>query len=193
MLDRENQYKNHLAYIIGVAIGDGNLSNPNGRATRLRITCDNKYPYIIKKIQLSIKTILPKNKVSIIRRKKTYCDISCYSNKWENWLGWKSDKGPKYNQNIKIPAWIKESQAYSIQCLQGLLETDGSIYRDRKYKMVNFVTIIKSLADDVVEMINNIGFTAKTYKLKYGLKNKYTIRISKNTDEFLKITKLVKK
>jgi hypothetical protein len=28
------------AYVIGLAIGDGNLSNPSGRAVRLRITCD---------------------------------------------------------------------------------------------------------------------------------------------------------
>ena len=43
--------KNSLAYIIGVALGDGNLSNPNGRAVRLRITCDIKYPKIISEIQ----------------------------------------------------------------------------------------------------------------------------------------------
>lgn len=35
-----------LSYIVGVALGDGNLSNPNGRALRLRITCDEKYPGI---------------------------------------------------------------------------------------------------------------------------------------------------
>jgi len=39
------------AYLIGVALGDGNLSNPNGRAVRLRITCDTKYPALIAKIR----------------------------------------------------------------------------------------------------------------------------------------------
>ena len=37
------------AYVIGLAIGDGGLSNPNGRAVRLRITCDIKYPLLIEK------------------------------------------------------------------------------------------------------------------------------------------------
>jgi tRNA dimethylallyltransferase len=37
-----------LAYVIGLAIGDGGITNPNGRAYRLRITCDKKYPRIIK-------------------------------------------------------------------------------------------------------------------------------------------------
>jgi hypothetical protein len=39
------------AYVLGLAIGDGNLSNPNGRAVRLRITCDTKYPILIKWLQ----------------------------------------------------------------------------------------------------------------------------------------------
>lgn len=38
-----NIINTNTAYIIGVAIGDGNLSNSNGRAVRLRVTCDNKY------------------------------------------------------------------------------------------------------------------------------------------------------
>jgi len=57
----------HLqAYLIGVALGDGNLSNPNGRATRLRITCDKKYPLLLNNIIVSLKKLLPENKVTII-------------------------------------------------------------------------------------------------------------------------------
>jgi hypothetical protein len=37
------------AYVIGLAIGDGNLSNPNGRAIRLRISCDTNYPHLLEK------------------------------------------------------------------------------------------------------------------------------------------------
>jgi hypothetical protein len=45
-----------LAYIIGVALGDGNLSK-NGGTTRLRVTCDNKYPKIITEITKHLKNI----------------------------------------------------------------------------------------------------------------------------------------
>ena len=41
-----NKDKGLQAYVIGLALGDGNLSNPNGKATRLRITCDKKYPFL---------------------------------------------------------------------------------------------------------------------------------------------------
>ncbi|MEK7612137.1 MAG: LAGLIDADG family homing endonuclease [Patescibacteria group bacterium] len=175
-----------LAYIIGIALGDGNLSNPNKRAVRLRVTCDTQYQNIINNICNAIHELLPLNKVSIIHRAKTYIDISCYSNKWEELLGWKASGGSKYVQKVSIPKWIKEDHNYIIPCLKGLIETDGSIYYDRSYKMVNFVTIIPQLAKDVLEMITKLGFQPYLYKkIETTKKSKYTIRISKNVEEFI--------
>jgi hypothetical protein len=183
---------NNLAYIIGVAIGDGNLSNPNGRAVRLRVTCDLKYPKIIERISFAIKKLLPKNKVSIVRRPDSCCDISCYSNKWEDLLGWKAKSGPKYKQNILIPEWIKNNKKYSIFCLRGLFETDGSIYKDRGYKMVNFVTIIPGLVKDASEIIKSLGFAPRVYKINTLPTTRYNLRISKNVEEFIKLLKIKK-
>lgn len=166
-------------------MGDGNLSNPNGRAVRLRVTCDLKYPGILERIQLAIQKLLPKNKVSIVKHKSNCCDISCYSNKWENLLGWKAKGGSKYKQNISIPAWIKKNKKHSIACIRGLFETDGSIYNDRNYKMVNFVTIIPDLATDVIEILEKLKFSPKVYKINSTKIPRYTIRISKNVDLFL--------
>jgi hypothetical protein len=55
------------AYVIGLAIGDGNLSNPNGHAVRLRITCDTKYPELITKIRDALQRLLPNNRVTLVR------------------------------------------------------------------------------------------------------------------------------
>jgi len=183
---------NNLAYIIGVAIGDGNLSNPNGRAVRLRITCDLKYPKIIERICAAVQKLLPNNKVTIVNRPDSCCDISCYSNKWEGYLGWKAKNGPKYKQDLSIPEWIKNNRKYSIYCLKGLIETDGSIYKDRGYKMVNFVTIIPKLAEDASETIKRLGFIARVYKIKTLPTARYNVRISKNVEEFMKLLKLEK-
>ena len=68
------------AYVIGLAIGDGNLTNPNGRAVRLRITCDTKYPALISRISRALTELLPKNKVSIVRGNGNYVNVSVYSN-----------------------------------------------------------------------------------------------------------------
>jgi hypothetical protein len=163
---KEKMDKSNLAYIVGIAIGDGNLSNPNGRATRLRISCDKKYPNLIAKIASVLQKLMPKNKIGIVKRKDNCIDISCYSNQWEDLLGWKAGAGSKETQKITIPVWIKNNKKYSISCLEGLIETDGSIYMDRKYRMVNFVTIIPTLANDVIELILNIGFKPNIQTLK---------------------------
>lgn len=155
--------KKSLSYIIGVALGDGNLSNSNKRAARLRITCDNKYPKIIEEIIKKLKIVLPNNKVSIIKRKNCI-DISCYSNKLEKLLGWKALKGSKEKQKVSVPPWIIKSNFYSKECLRGLFQTDGSIYKDRKYLYINFTSIIPTLIKDTLKMIQNLKFEPKVQK-----------------------------
>ncbi len=185
--------KKTLAYIVGVALGDGGLSNPNGRAVRLRISCDTKYPAIIENITSAIKKLLPTNKISQVKMKARCVDISCYSNKWESLLGWKARGGSKEKQKVKIPDWIKNNKTYSRYCLRGLFETDGSVYTDRGYKMANFVTIIPTLANDVMEIITMLGFKPNIQKIKKeNGKTKHTIRISKNTEKFIKLIEIDK-
>jgi hypothetical protein len=188
-------FNNNLAYVVGVAIGDGNLSNPNGRAVRLRVSCDNKYPKIIERIKKAVQQLLPTNKISIVNhfnRGGTWCDISCYSNKLEDFLGWKAKEGSKYKQRVSVPVWIRTNKKYTISCLRGLFETDGCIYTDRVYKMATFVTIIPGLAYDVVQMIKDIGFQPRKYTIKTKTKTRYNIRISKDVDLFIKTIKLKK-
>ncbi len=193
MLPQEENKKLVTAYIIGVALGDGNLSNPNGRAIRLRVTCDTKYPKIIRKIQTAIHKILPTNKISTIKKQGRCCDISCYSNRWETILGWRAKDGSKYKQGVRVPRWINLNKQYSIACLRGLIETDGSIYYDRGYLMVNFTTIIAPLAKDFTTIVDHLGFTSKIYKIKTKTKDRYNIRISKNVNKFIKLVKIYKK
>jgi intein/homing endonuclease len=184
--------KDNLAYVIGVAIGDGNLSNPNGRAVRLRVSCDLKYKNIIISISRAIQKLLPNNKVSLVNHGKNCIDISCYSNKWEDLLGWKAKSGSKYKQKVSVPGWIKANKEYTNHCLRGLFETDGCVYKDRGYIMANFVTIIPNLANDVIEMIKNLGFAPRIYKITTKPIDRYTIRISKNAELFIKTIELIK-
>jgi DNA-binding transcriptional regulator WhiA len=192
--------KDQLSYIIGIALGDGNLSNPNGRAVRLRIFCDCKYPYLIEKIKKALQDFLPKNKVSTVNRPRHCVDVSSYSNFWNTNLGWSSGQGSKFTQNASIPEWIFEKRKYIISCLRGLIETDGSIYTDRGYQMVMFVSIIPGLAHQVQTMIISFGFSSRLYELK-NQKNSsgnkkptvYHVRVSKNTSKFLQIVKPEKK
>ena len=187
-----SQNKKLKAYVIGVALGDGNLSNSNGRAVRLRVTCDKKYPLLLKHIKQSVQKMTPENKVSVIKRKGCF-DISCYSNYWEEILGWKAKEGSKSKQKVSVPKWIKSNRTYAKECLRGLFQTDGSIYKDRKYLMVNFVTEIPTLAKDTFEMITKIGHKPNIQKLDTKKSQKFTIRISKDAEKFTKDIKLWKK
>ncbi len=182
------KYKNsNTAYVIGVAIGDGNLSNSNGRAVRLRITCDNKYPNIQTRIITSLKILLPNNKTSIYKRERNCTDIYCHSNKLENILGWKALGGSKYKQKVRIPTWIFEKKIWIKNCLRGLIETDGSIYKDRAYTYINFTTIIRVLAEDVQLLISKLGFTSTLQSsMQISGKRKYVIRVCKNSLNFIK-------
>ncbi|MCX6713654.1 MAG: hypothetical protein NTV48_00935 [Candidatus Vogelbacteria bacterium] len=185
--------KEKLAYLIGLALGDGNLSNPNGRAIRLRITCDKKYPELIKRVTKLLQDLFPKNKTSTINRSDSCVDISCYSNKLEELLGWRAKDGSKFKQKVTIPDWVKKNPNYIKPCLKGLIETDGSVYCDRKYLMINFVTVIPTLANDFESLIKKLGFICNTQinKPKIGLP-KYTIRISRRTEEFIKLIRIDK-
>lgn len=186
-----NPDKNLQAYIVGLAIGDGNLSNPNNRATRLRITCDTKYPLLIKTIVRALSLLFPENKVSIQKSKGNYINVSVYSNHLESMLGWKVGHGSKSVQQVSTPKWIKEKDEYKIKYLKGLIETDGSIYMDRGYQMVIFSTIIPQLADDVHDIIISFGFNPHTYRVpqKQGTPFKYQVRLSKDVQKFLDLVK----
>lgn len=188
-----------MAYVIGIALGDGTLSNPNGSAVCLRVTCDTKYPYLIYKIKAAISKALPDNKVSILNRHENYVDIYCYSNKLETLLGWKVGKGSKFIQKARVPNWILQNPKYMIKCLCGLIETDGSIYLDRKYQMVFFTSIISELAQNVYDMISRLGFTPRFYvnypkaNARFKQQVRYNVRLSKNVQEFLDLVKPDKK
>lgn len=192
MLDTKD--RTTTAYVVGVAMGDGNLSNPNGRAVRLRITCDTKYPRLISKIEKNIKKIAPNNKVSRVRREKDNAiDISCYSNEWSKVLGWTADGGSKMKQKISTPTWILKNKRYARAYLCGLFETDGSIYKDRKYLTVNFVTQIPTIALAVDKIIKSLGYTHSVQQLRIKNDNvKFTFRIHKRASDFIKELGLLK-
>jgi DNA-binding transcriptional regulator WhiA len=174
------------AYIIGLALGDGNLSNPNRRAVRLRITCDKKYPKLIKHITKSLQSLFPRNHVNTINRQGCV-DVSVYSNQLTEIMGWDWKMGPKDIQNVRVPQWIKRNAGHTKECLRGLFQTDGSRYSDHGYTMINFVNTGSGLANDVFNMIKNIGYFPNMQKLKQGnRKTKHTVRLSRSVPRFIK-------
>jgi len=179
--------KINLAYVIGIALGDGNLSRPNKRATRLRVTCDANYLGVEQEICTALQRLFPNNKISKIKRREDTCfDISVYSNRLDKLMPWKVGCGSKYKQNAHVPKWIIKNDNYIRACLRGLIHTDGSIYLDRGYRMVNFTNNISHLAIEVKNMMEKLGYKPKLYSVNQKSGNlKYTVRLSSNVDKFI--------
>jgi len=71
-------------------------------------------------------------------------------------------------------------------CLRGLIITDGSIYQDRGYTMVNISTNIPDLADDILLISDKLGFAVSHSKTSQPSgKPKHTERFVKNIDRLL--------
>ena len=182
-----------LAYVVGVALGDGNLSNPNGRVTRLRVTCDARYPRLAQKIARAVRTLLPRNRVAFVAKRGQCYDISCYSNHWEPLLGWRVGQGTKISQGVSIPCWIKERHEYAVACLRGLLETDGSMYVDRGYPMVMFVNACEPLARDVAQLMTSLDFAPRTSVIASKRPRPvFHVRLSKHVADFLQLVRPMK-
>jgi len=179
---------------VGVALGDGNLSRPNGRATRLRITCDAKYQAISNDIQKALRELFPDNRVSVVPRTETYFDISVYSNNLNQWMPWKVGMGSKKIQRAAVPEWIKSSEEYVRKCLKGLIQTDGCIYTDRGYKMIMFTNNSEALARSTFELFCLLGFNPTFNGHRNGHLNKYDVRLARKAEvsRALRILKLEK-
>lgn len=175
-------------------MGDGNLSRPNKRATRLRVTCDANYPNIGEEICNALKTLFPTNSVSKVKGPRdTYFNISVYSNRLDGFIPWKVGCGSKFEQNARVPDWIFRDKEYIYACLRGLIQTDGSIYLDRGYKMVNFTNNTQDLSIDVKNMMEHLRYKPNLYVAGQRSGNpKYTVRLFKNVDEFISEINLVK-
>lgn len=182
-----------LAYIVGVALGDGNLSKPNGRTVRLRISCDTHYPLIKEEIKKKLRLILPSSAIAEVQRPRHCIDISVYSNALATFIPWEVRRGSKQAQQARVPRWIWQEKGFIRECLRGLLQTDGSIYQDRKYIMVNFTNNVLPLCEDVFLMMQRLGYspTLQQAKNRSGTK-KYTVRLARKSEEFITAIEFIK-
>ncbi len=189
----EEERREVLSYIIGVALGDGNLSRPNGRATRLRISCDKKYQEMAADMEAALHILFPKNKVSrVIRVDEESFDISVYSNDLNCFMPWVVGMGTKIEQKVRVPEWIRVNKSYMEHCLRGLIQTDGCIYTDRGYQMINFTSSGRELAEDVYMMLSELGYRPTVHKVSFRNTwlDRYNIRVARKEKAALLIKNL---
>lgn len=113
----------HYTYLLGLYLGDGCLLvHPRG-VYRLRITCANKYPGLIRRCEEAMTRVLP-NKVG--RAAKQGCvDVYSYS---KHWICLFPQHGPgrKHQRTIELTGWQQDLVDLDPRpLLRGLLHSDG--------------------------------------------------------------------
>jgi hypothetical protein len=154
-----------LAEFVGIMLGDGGMS-----AYQLSVTLhsvdDFEYGKYVQKLMyklFGVKTSVYYRKDmqahSIVLSRKKAVDYMCS-------LG--LVVGNKVYQKIKIPDWILENEEYSLACLRGLMDTDGSIYlhtyqvnnKVYRYKKICFSSASAPLRKDVQFILHRFGSAA---------------------------------
>jgi Homeodomain-like domain len=92
-------------YLLGLYLGDGSLAvHPRG-VYRLRITCANRYPELIRLCETAMGEVLP-NKVYRVA-KVGCCDVASYS---KHWICLFPQHGPgrKHQRKIELTRWQQD-------------------------------------------------------------------------------------
>src|SRR3989344_308793 len=151
-----------LAEFAGIMIGDGGMTKNQIIITVGRV--DEDYSYYIEKLLKRLFSV----RVSRYYLKNSAC-ISIVVSRRElvlfcnQVLGLKI--GNKLKQNLDIPAWVKGTLNFEINCVRGLIDTDGCIFNEvhkiksktYSYKRLNFTSYSPQLRQSVFNILNKLG------------------------------------
>jgi hypothetical protein len=164
-------YRQQYAYLLGVYLGDGHISKV-GRAYRLRIFLDSRYPNIIESCRYAIQTIVPHNVVDVTKHKiHNFVVIGAYSTHWTEIFP-QHGEGMKHTRDIILEQWQQEIvDEFRVEFLRGLYHSDGSrtdavinntIYP--RYEFVNVSPDIRKLFCDTAEKLG-LGWKGYRYRI----------------------------
>ena len=158
-------------YLLGVLLGDGNVTKTTPRIT-------NTENDILEKVE----SLLPEGMEMVLEDKHTYRLVD--RNKAENTL---NEYLKHYNLQGKtsleknIPSdYMFTSSEDRLELLRGLIDTDGCI--EKNGKCIYFYTSSEQLANDVKFLVQSLGGTAKIGKKEacYSTKNGEKVRVNDN-------------
>lgn len=173
----------NLAEFVGIVLGDGSISDRQVTIT-LHSIDDNDYGKFLIKLVNKLFNL----KMGIYARKD--CKAKNYiisRTKLVNFLthelGLK--KGNKVKQRVDIPSWIKNNREYSIACVRGLVDTDGSIFTHSyksgsknkiyKYKKLSFTNYSPPILKSVHKIFSDNNISSR-------ICNKRDVRIDSKKD-----------
>lgn len=149
--------KEKLAEFIGIMLGDGNLYK---NTTNIAFDKRNK-SYIAYTKKLASNCFNIKFKFKESNKKNSAFIYFCNKYLTQKLLELGLKRGNKIKNSLGIPPWIKENRKYSVNCIRGLVDTDGTIYSCKRDKAVyiGFTNKNKQLMEDFKEITSNLGYS----------------------------------
>lgn len=146
-----------LAFLIGIALGDGNI-NQMARTQCLRITLGTDKPDLWKYTAKVIEKIFSKSP-SVYKRKIANCvNVTIYQNNLSKRLG--IPIGARKYKTIVVPKWISDNKSKLISFIKGLYEAEASFSVHKKTYTYNlsFSNMNISILNFIESNIRNLGF-----------------------------------
>ncbi len=154
-----------LAEFIGIMLGDGGMTQFQLTVT-LHLIEDFEFSSFVKERMEKLFGAVPS--VYIRKKVNTVCIALARKRAVEYLVLLGLVTGNKIKQKIRIPDWILENEKYSLACVRGLMDTDGSVYQHKytvggkeyKYTKICFSSASDRLRKDVQFILHRFGSTA---------------------------------
>jgi hypothetical protein len=145
------------AYLLGMYLGDGCISDCPRDVAKLRITLDAAYPGIVGECASALEAVAPGKRANVLRRRdQRSAEVSSY---WKHWqcLFPQHGKGPKHLRPIALVEWQRQIvKAHVERFLRGLIHSDGTriVATERKGQYVRRAPryAFKNRSEDILEL-----------------------------------------
>jgi len=159
---RFDRFSTSYAYLLGIYLGDGHISEGRRGVFRLRIALDKKYPLIVEECAAAMQAVMPWNKVHCQPTPKNYVEVHAYSKSWPC-LFPQHGPGKKHERKIELVGWQKALVARTPWLLlRGLIHSDGCRFTNTgsfgwecpRYVFTNFSEDIKKIFCNACDAMN---------------------------------------
>jgi hypothetical protein len=114
------------AYLLGLYLGDGLVSQGRRNVYRLRVFLDRAHPVIVDECGAAMSLVMPASKVGVFpHRNENLDEVSSYSRHWPC-LFPQQGPGLKHNRRIALEPWQQRiAERFPGRIARGLIHSDG--------------------------------------------------------------------
>jgi hypothetical protein len=164
----EESYRQQYAYLLGLYPGDGHI-NLSGRAYKLRIFLDSRYPNIIESCRYAIRVIVPNNSVNVHKHPvHNLVIITTYSTHWTEIFP-QHGEGMKHTRAIVLEKWQQEIiDEFPIDFGRGLYHSDGTriepVINGKIYLRYEFTNMSPDIFKMFCDTVEKLGLSWTAFK-----------------------------